>query len=224
METYGDTVFDEGDPRNDTGNTNNPKVRMQERLPNIPVSDPRYYVCTAKGHHMTRIDGKPLKFLPIGDIGIHRADNKHDIKYFEREIGDQHPNLRRATPEEIKQLEYHLDPKGAIAKEIRPQVEREAAQKHFSTMRERLIKQREAGKNQLTDEQIDELTTVEDSQSDLLSGVGGEIHKTAIESGTGKIYPAAQPQEDNSRFFSRSIVGTGKLPNAADSNSVQAKK
>ena len=84
-------------------------------LPNTEAGETRYYSCTVKSASIHRPDGKRIAFAPFG---IFEATLVADIEYLEAEIKNGHPQITRATGEEVQQFKKYKDPKGSLIAEI----------------------------------------------------------------------------------------------------------
>lgn len=186
------------------------RVKMQGPLPNIDAQEVKYYACSRLNHHMHRQDGKRLTFIH----GIYRADNVHDQKYLDHEISDQNPYVRRATDTEIEQYSMRVDPHGTIARELTSSI----AAKVHKDFKEKLQQRVNDGKLNLTDEQIEQLTSDSDDGSiDLFTDTDLSAKNLAdvdqpnpvrvIETGSGRLVMGLG-----------GITGTNKLAGAATSN------
>jgi hypothetical protein len=172
---------------------------MQEPLSNHEVDTVKYFTCTKPGHCMFRTDGKKILF----NFGVYAAKIEEDQKFLLKEIRQGHPDIRLSTDQEIEAYEMRTDPKGAIEKNLRPQIEAEVRQDLNLQIAAELRKKSEA--LGLTEAQINALLGTEPQEPvNPLAGVGMEDRpqNRIIETDTAKLRLGG-------------VVGTNKLAGAA---------
>jgi hypothetical protein len=102
-----------------SGHTVQPLTAHTPAEPLIDTGRVKYYALDERNGSMHRRDGTRLAFIN----GVLATSLKADQDYLDGELANNHPVLRVARPDEIQVYEMKRDPKGTIAREIRPQLE-----------------------------------------------------------------------------------------------------
>jgi hypothetical protein len=102
-----------------SGATVQPLTAHTPAEPLIDTGKVKYYALDERNGSMHRKDGTRLAFVN----GVLATSLKADQDYLDGELANRHPVLRTARPDEVQVYEMKRDPKGTIAREIRPQLE-----------------------------------------------------------------------------------------------------
>lgn len=128
-----------------------------------PAVEPVCFHLTERAAVMHRPDGKKIDFFNNHFV----AKLKQDIAYLASEIENGHPYLRYATQQEIDAHDMAADPRGTVAKQLRPQIEMEVRDQLMKEIAEKL-------KGGMTSEE-------------LIASVDGPVNVDGITSGTAKV-------------------------------------
>lgn len=155
-----------------------------------PVPDPVHFHLTERAAVMHRPDGKKIDFVHNHFV----AKLKQDILYLVNEIENGHPYLRFATSQEIDAHDMAADPRGTVAKQLRPQIEEETRDKLMAEIREKL-------QNGMSSE-------------DLLASIDRPRREEGVTSGTATVVLGADADSATSQQLANQQKV--KQPSAAD--------
>jgi len=111
-----------------------PQYKPTAAMPYIAASEMHYYYCPRLNANMIRADGFVVAFL----AGIHETDNFSTINWLENEIANRHPELFKATPEQIDVYLFKKDPVNHIKHKAKDEIEAELTDKLAKLLGERL--------------------------------------------------------------------------------------
>jgi hypothetical protein len=172
-------------------------------LPTTKLEEPVYYASTTKSTSFHRKDGKRLVFVG----GIYEADILQDVQYFEEEIANENPYLRRANAAEIEAYQMSKDPRKVIREQMVKELvdnpeELEALERRIKELRAAKL----AGNSGTTDEQ-------------KLGGTIAQVGKEAVHFDGGKVVVNEKTPGND---FQLSTVGSDKIKDASGTSGLAA--
>lgn len=219
----------QGAPGDPTGTTLPPLDARTAPLETTQAAETKYYFCPIPATSMFRPDGFRLIFIH----GVHATNLIASQQYLDREIagrdhktgeivGNPHPFLSIATPEETQRYKMAVDPRGTIADELRPALE--------AAIRKEL---EEEIRNRATLQGITPADNPDNGDSEKLAGIEASVRTPGSVSGTGIVsspkslsLPSLSrpttyvpPPPPSTESFQRSVVGGDKASETAAGSS-----
>jgi len=173
-------------------------------LPTKHTGKEKYYFCGIPNVSIHRTDGKRIGFV----FQVYKTDIEADIKFLDAEIAEGHPDIRYATDEEIRNYEFHRDPRGTMKKEVAADLEKELTE----TITKKILGQLGISEEDFKDNSLENIQGVDGNT--MLSQKLTEMKDKAIQGAGVKITPTGPLMAAQAPTL-KGIVGSSTIAEGA---------